>query len=55
MWVAFLIGFICGFVVMFFGWILTAMGKKNEYEEKLWELEKLKARLLSESRERQDS
>ena len=54
MWVAFLIGFATGFVTMFFGWILTAMGKKNEYEEKLWELEKLKARLLDESREQQN-
>lgn len=42
MWVAFLVGFGCGFVTMFFGWVLMSIGKKNEYEEKLWELERLK-------------
>lgn len=53
MWVAFLVGFVCGFTVMFLGWILTAMGKKNEYEDKLWELERLK--MQYENRTRQDS
>ena len=53
MWVSFLVGFVAGFITMFLGWALMSMGKKNEYEEKLWELEKL--RMKYESRERENN
>lgn len=49
MWVGFLIGFIVGIVCGFMGSALATVSKQREYEDKLWQLERMKMKY--ESRE----
>lgn len=42
MWVYLVIGFAIGFVAGFTICSLATISKQNEYEDKLWELERLK-------------
>lgn len=51
MWVYFVAGFILGGVCGFMGISLATSSKQREYEDKLWELERLKWRLENENRE----
>ena len=51
MWVYFVIGFGIGVIVGFMGLSLATSSKQREFEEKLWEVEKLKWRLENEVRE----
>lgn len=45
MWVYLVIGFAIGLVAGFIGCSLATVSKQREYEDKLWELEKMKAKL----------
>lgn len=45
MWVYLVIGFAIGLVAGFMGCALATVSKQREYEDKLWELEKMKAKL----------
>lgn len=45
MWVYLVIGFAIGLVAGFTGCSLATVSKQREYEDKLWELEKMKAKL----------
>ena len=55
MWVYFIIIFLVGAVIGFVICVLASMGRQREYEEKLWEVERLKWRLEHESRKQQDN
>ena len=43
MWVYLVVGFFMGLVSGFMGCSLATVSKQREYEDKLWELERLKA------------
>ena len=49
MWLGFVIGFIVGLAGGFTGCSLATLGKQRDYEDKLWELERMK--MQYESRE----
>lgn len=54
MWAYLVIGFAIGLVAGFMGCSLATVSKQREYEDKLWEVEKMKARLerkIHENRE----
>ena len=51
MWVYLVIGFAIGLIAGFIGCALATVGKQREYEDKLWEVERLKWRLEHEDRE----
>ena len=50
MWVYFVAGFILGGVCGFMGVSLATSSKQREYEDKLWEVERLKWRLEHENK-----
>ena len=51
MWMYLVIGFAIGLVAGFMGCALATVSKQREYEDKLWEVERLKWRLENENRE----
>ena len=51
----FVAGIVVGIVATIMCMALTSIIKKTEYEDKLWEVERLKWRLEHESRKQQDN
>jgi TRAP-type C4-dicarboxylate transport system permease large subunit len=51
----FVAGIVVGVITTIMCMALASILKKTEYEDKLWELERLKEKLLYESRERENS
>lgn len=51
MWLGLIIGFFIGLICGFMGSALATVSKQREYEDKLWQLERERMKMIYESRE----